>query len=104
MRADDMLLQAWKLQLDTGLRAAEAMFEGAIRMHEAQIEAAAQAHAAAEATRRALAGARDAQALLELQAQWCSGNLQQCIDYWRTMQQSAMQANTDILKAERAAV
>ena len=37
--ARDMFMQAWKAQLDAGLRVLETITEGAIRMHEAQLEA-----------------------------------------------------------------
>jgi phasin family protein len=98
MKPDDFLVQAWKQQLDAGLRAAEAILEGATRMHEAQLEAAAEAHAAVVATRRAIAGATDAQDLMRMQAQWAGANMEKCTAYWRTMQETAMETHAELLK------
>jgi phasin family protein len=99
MKPDDLLVQACKQQLDAALRAVEALLEGATKMHEAQLEAAAEAHAAVVATRKAIAGATDAQQLMTLQAQWASANLGKCMAYWRAMQETAMETDTEMLKS-----
>jgi hypothetical protein len=44
---NDLMLAAWKAQLDNALRALETVTEAAIRVHEAQLQAAAQAQAKA---------------------------------------------------------
>ena len=36
---DNIVMDAWKRQLDTALRVTEAIIEGSTRMHEVQIEA-----------------------------------------------------------------
>jgi phasin family protein len=98
MKPDDFLMQAWKQQLDAGLRLAEAILEGATKMREAQLEAATEAHADALATQKAIAGAADAQELLRLQAQWASSSLQQSMAYWRAMQETAMETGAELAK------
>jgi phasin family protein len=82
-RPDDFLVQAWKQQLDAGLRVIETLVEGATKLREMQLEAATAAHADLEATRKSLAAATDVARLLELQAQWMQANAQRCADYWR---------------------
>ena len=71
-KPEDMFMQAWKAQLDAGLRVLETITEGAIRMHEAQLEAATEAHADADATRKAILAATDASQLMKLCAEWAA--------------------------------
>ena len=53
----NLFLDTWKRQLDVGLGVMETVVEGAMRMRECQLQAAAQAHADLEATRKAIAAA-----------------------------------------------
>lgn len=80
---DQFLMQAWKAQIDAGLRALETMTEGAIRMHEAQLEAATQAHADLEATRKAIAAASDASEVMKLCGEWARANVRRSLGCWR---------------------
>lgn len=80
---EDFLVQAWKQRLDAGLRVIETIVEGATKLHEVQIEAAADAHADAVATHKALAAATDVSQLLRLQAEWTRANAEKCGAYWR---------------------
>ena len=82
---EDFLVQAWKQQLDAGMRAIETIVEGATRLHEVQIEAAADAHADAVATQKAMAAATDMSQLLKLQAEWTRANAEKCGAYWRDL-------------------
>src|SRR5215813_13111883 len=50
-KPEDFLLQAWKQQLDIGLRLIETTVEGAIKMRQVQLEAATETYAKAVATR-----------------------------------------------------
>jgi Phasin protein len=85
---DQFFLQAWKAQIDAGLRALETMTEGAIRMHEAQLEAATQAYADLEATRKAIAGASDASEVMKLCGEWARANAEKSFAYWRSLLQA----------------
>lgn len=102
-RPEDFLLQAWKRQADSGLRLLEAMVEGSTRIREIQLEAAAQAHADAEATRKALAAASDIPQLLELQTQWAQANAEKCLAYWRSVGQTVMETDAALVKCARGA-
>ena len=82
---EDFLVQAWKQQLDAGLRVIETLVEGATKLHEVQIEAAADAHADAVATHKAIAAAADLSQLLRLQAEWSRANTEKCGAYWRDL-------------------
>lgn len=83
MTPENLLLQAWKQQLDIGFRAIETILEGATKLHEAQLDAACGAHADAVATHKALAQATNASELLRLQAQWAAANARHWAEYWR---------------------
>ena len=85
---NDFFLKAWKAQLDTGLRMVESVTEAAIRMHETQLEAATEAHADAEATRKAVAAAADASQLLKLCSEWTRANAGKSFAYWRSLAQA----------------
>ena len=93
---DDFLVQVWKQQLDTGLRVMEALVEGATKLREIQLEAAARAHADLDATRKSVAAATDIGRLLELQAEWARANTQRCAEYWRSLYDVAARTQADI--------
>ena len=97
-RPEDFLLQAWKRQADCGLRLVEAMVEGSTRMREIQLEAAAEAHADAEATRKAVAAARDLAQLARLQADWARANAAKSAAYWRSVCQAVMETHAALVK------
>jgi phasin family protein len=96
-RPEDFLLQACKRQADSGLRLLEAMVEGSTRMREIQLEAAVQAHADAEATRKAFAAAADIPQLMKLQAQWAQANAERCLAYWRSVYQAVMETDAALV-------
>jgi phasin family protein len=97
-KPEDMFMQAWKAQLDAGLRVLETITEGAIRMHEAQLEAATQAHADVDATRKALAAASDASQLMKLYAEWAAANAEKSLAYWRCLCQTVVETDTEVAK------
>ncbi len=88
VKPEDLFVQAWKAQLDAGLRAIETITESAIRMHQAQLEAATEAHADAVATRKAIAAASDASQIMKLSAEWTRENAGKSFAYWRSLLQA----------------
>lgn len=97
-KPEEFILQAWKAQLDSGLRAIEALVEGATQIHEAQLEAATAAHADAVATQKAMASASSPDELMRLQAEWTRANAEKCLAYWRCMYETTMQTNAEVAK------
>ena len=97
-KPQEFIMQAWKQQLDAGLRAVEALVEGATRMHEVQLEAATQAHADAVATQQAIAAASSPADILRLQAEWAQSNASRCVAYWRCLQEAAAETNAEVAK------
>ena len=81
----DFLVQAWKQQVDHAMHLVETLVEGATRLHEVQIEAAADAHADLEATRKSLEAAADVPQLFKVQSDWAAANAQKCAAYWRDL-------------------
>lgn len=97
-KPEDFLVPAWKRQCDAGLRAIEAIIEGATKIHETQLQAAAEAHADAEATRKALAAATDPAQVFRLQTEWARANAQKSFAYWRSMAQAVMETDAELAK------
>ena len=81
----DVLLQFWKSQFDASLRLLETLTESAMRLHETQLEAATQAHADAEATRKAVVAAGDPGQVLRLYTEWARANTEKSAQYWRSL-------------------
>ena len=92
-KPEDFIVQAWKKQLDSGLRVIETIVEGGIKLGEAQLTAAASAHAELEATRKAIAAASDPAQMFKLQAQWARAGLDGSAAYWRSLQDIVAQTN-----------
>jgi phasin family protein len=97
-RPDEFLVQAWKQQLDAGLRIIETVIEGAEKLREAQLQAAADAHADAEATRKAIAAASDPAEILRLQNEWMNANVRKCMAYWRSLYEVAAETDAEVAK------
>jgi phasin family protein len=97
-KPEDFLVQAWKQQLDIGLRLIETMVEGATKLREVQIEAAADAHADAAATRKSIAAATEAEELLKLQTGWARANAEKCSAYWRALYEVAAQTQGELAR------
>jgi phasin family protein len=93
---EDFLLQAWKQQLDLGLRLIETMVEGAIKLREVQLEAATDAHADAVATRKSVADATDLAQLVKLNSEWTRANVQKCAAYWRDLYEVATRTQGEL--------
>jgi len=88
-KAEEMTVTAWKSGIDAWYRALEAMTEGARKMHEIQLQAAVEAHAGTEASRKQLAGAADAQAAWRIQAEWLSRSATDSLAYWQQLAEVA---------------
>src|SRR5262249_25877968 len=95
-KAEDFLLQAWKQQLDIGLRLIETMVEGAIQMRQVQLEAATDTHTNAAKTRKSVADASDLAQLVKLQADWTRVNVQKCAAYWRDLYEVATRTQGEL--------
>ncbi len=95
-KPEDLLTQAWKQQLDIGLRAMEALVEGTARLRQMQLEAATAAHADLDSARKSLAATSDLSRLMELQAQWTRANAERCADYWRKVHEVAVQTQAQL--------
>jgi phasin family protein len=102
-RAQDLFVNAWKQQFDAGMRVVELMTEGATKLRELQLEAAAEAHASAVATQAAMAAARDPAQLSRLQSEWLAANAQKSLAYWRAVGEVAMGAGKEIAQCLCAA-
>ena len=94
----DTALNAWKRQIDTGLRIAEAFVEGAERTREIQLGAAVDAHAWLEASRKALAGEIGPTELVALQSRLATDNLVKMGDYWNRLVANARDTQARIVK------
>ena len=93
----DTALQAWKRQIDTALRIAEALVEGAEGAREIQLRAAVEAHAWLEANRKALAGELGPTELVALQSRLATENLGKMAEYWSRLGANARDTQARIV-------
>ena len=101
MPTDKTMLEAWKRQLDAAMRLTEVVIEGSQRMRERQIEAAAEAHADAVATQKALAGASSPDELMRIQTEWLAANQRKSMQYWKDLYETAAETNTQLMSCLR---
>jgi hypothetical protein len=92
----DMFLAAAKAQLDAGFRLFEAIAEGARSICEAQLDAAVEAHACAEATRKQLAQAREPQEIWRIQSEYLSGCLRDWVAHCDCLRERAVEAQANV--------
>ena len=97
-KPEDIFMQAWKAQLDAGLRVLETITEGAIRVYEAHLEAATEAHADAEATRKALAAATDMGQVMKLCAEWARANTEKSFACCRSFVEAVAETDREVVK------
>ena len=97
----NVMLDAWKRQLDATLRVTEAIIEGSTRMHEVQIEAATDAHADAVATQKSLAAASSPAELLRIQTEWMAANQRKSMEYWKSLYEAAAETNAQVMSCLR---
>jgi phasin family protein len=102
MSNEDFVVQAWKQQLDLGLRVAEVLVEGATRLREMQLKVATDAHAQIEATRRSVSSAADVSRLMELQIEWARANAEKGLAYWRELYELAAQTQSQLARSAYA--
>ena len=93
----DTALAAWKRQIDTALKIAEAFVEGAERAREIQLSAAVDAHAWLEANRKALAGELGPAELIALQSRLATENLGKMAEYWSRLAANARDTHARIV-------
>ena len=97
-KPEDAAIKAWKRQLDGALRVVEAIAEGSMKIRESQLAAATEAHASAEATRKRLKKAGDAQELWRIQGEWLSASMQMSLAYWRQLYETAAETQSCVAK------
>lgn len=91
---DNLALTEWKRQFDAALRVVEAIVEGSRKMCETQLEAAIEAHARTEATRKLLAKTGDVQELWRIQSEWMSANLERSLSHWRDLCETGLETGS----------
>ena len=97
-KPEDPAVMMWKRQFEAFLLAVEATLEGSQKIRENQLKAAVEAHAGAEATRKLLAGAGDAQALWRIQADWLTANMENSLAYWRGVCETAAETQSSVAR------
>lgn len=97
----ELLMQTWKAQLDAGMRVFETIAEGAMRVYEAQLEAATEAHADAEATRKAIAAATDVGQVMKLCAEWARANTEKSLACCRCFVETVAETDREVAKCVR---
>lgn len=95
---DSAMLDTWKRQLDAAMRLTEVVIEGSERMREVQIEAAADAHADAVATQKALAAAASPAELMRIQTEWLAANQRKSMAYWKSLFECAAETNAQVMR------
>jgi hypothetical protein len=95
----DFALSAWKCQLDTVMKVAEAIVEGAEKAREIQLAAGVDAHAWLEANRKALAGVTSPQELLVLQSRLLTQDLAKVTQYWSRLGANARDTQGRVVQA-----
>jgi phasin family protein len=95
---EKLFIQTWKTQLDAGLRMFEAIAEGAMRIYEAQLEAMTEAHADAEATRKAIAAATDPAQVMKLCAEWARANTEKSLACCRSFAETVAETDREVVK------
>lgn len=91
-------IEAWKNQFDTALRLVEALSEGALKMHETQMEAAADTHANAVAAQQSALKAGDPAELVRIESQWAMHNFQHAAEYWKQLAEVVLETNARMAK------
>lgn len=97
-KADEVAVKALKGQLDTALRVIEAITEGSMKMRDAQLTAATEAHADAAATLKLLEKTTDPQELTRIQSEWLAAGLQKSLGYWTALFTAMVETQTNIAK------
>ena len=95
---EKLFMQTWKTQLDAGLRMFEAIAEGAMRIYEAQLEAMTEAHADAEATRKAIVAATDPAQVMKLCAEWARANTEKSLACCRSFAETVAETDREVVK------
>jgi phasin family protein len=95
-KPDEVAVKALKGQFDTALRVIEAITEGSMKMRDAQLTAATEAHADAAATLKLLEKAADPQELTRIQSEWLAASLQKSLGYWTALFTTMVETQTNI--------
>lgn len=95
---EDIAIKAWKDQFDTALRVIEAITEGSIKVRDAQLTAATEAHADAAATLELLHKASDPQALSRIQSDWLAASVEKSLGYWLALFTAVVETQASIAR------
>ncbi|MGE5128970.1 MAG: phasin family protein [Sphingomonadaceae bacterium] len=95
-KPDEVAVRALKGQFDTALRVIEAITEGSMKMRDAQLTAATEAHADAAATLKLLEKAGDPQELTRIHSEWLAASLQKSLGYWTSLFTTMVETQTNI--------
>jgi hypothetical protein len=95
-QVQDTFLAVAKAQVDASFRLLEAMAEGARCIYEAQLEAAVEMHASAEATRQRLAQASDAQEFWRIQSGFLAGWARDWLAHCSCLHERALEAQANV--------
>lgn len=99
--ASELFLEQWKKQAESGVRMMDALVEATARMREAQLAAAQETHARAEALQKALAAAKSAQEVWGEQWNWTIASCERSAAYWRDLFEAMNEANAKIARSIR---
>jgi hypothetical protein len=81
----ELAFSALKRQMATALQLTEVLVEATEKAREIQLTAAVEAHAALDATRKAIEGAATLPEILELQSRLATQNLSKVMAYWSSL-------------------
>ena len=90
----DQFFEAWKKQVDTSLRAMDALVESAAKMRATQLSAANETHERMQALEKALAEAKSAQEMWGAQWNWALATCERSAAYWRALFEAMTEANS----------
>jgi hypothetical protein len=94
---NDELFEAWKQQMDIGMRVLDAMVQGAAKMRAAQLAAANETHQRTVEVEKLILGAQSPHELWTAQWNWAISNCSQAVDYWRAQLEAMTEANARIV-------
>ena len=93
----DQAFEAWKQQVNSGLRILDTLVEGTAKMHTTQLSAANETHERMREAGKLLAGAKNPQELWNAQWEWAMGNCERSGAYWRSLFETMTEANARLL-------
>jgi len=99
----EQFFEAWKRQVETGVRAMDAVVEATAKMRAAQLDAANETHRRAQDLEKALLDAKTPQELWNAQWNWAVACSERSAAYWRNLFQAMTEANGAIARGAQEA-